>query len=66
MKNLHKFFYKDDVSWVKLLWSKYYINGKVPGQTIKGSFWWKSILKLLTAYKGIVQVVVGTGDSILF
>jgi hypothetical protein len=33
------FFNKDDVSWVKLLWSKYYINGKVPGQTIKGSFW---------------------------
>jgi hypothetical protein len=33
MKNLHKFFNKADLPWVKLLWSKYYSNGKVSGTT---------------------------------
>jgi hypothetical protein len=37
MKNLHKFYSKDDLPWVKLLWNKYYTNGKLPGQTMKGS-----------------------------
>jgi hypothetical protein len=36
MKNLHKFFNKADLPWVKLLWSKYYSNGKVSGTTKKG------------------------------
>jgi hypothetical protein len=38
MNNLHKFFNRDDFPWVKLLCSKYYPNGKLPGQTKKGSF----------------------------
>jgi hypothetical protein len=53
MKILHKFFNMMDLPWVKLLWSKYYRNGKVPGQSPKGSFWWRSILKLLNTFKGI-------------
>jgi hypothetical protein len=38
MKNLDKFFNKADLSWVKLIWSQYYNNGKLPGQAMKGSF----------------------------
>jgi hypothetical protein len=31
MKYLHKFYNKDDLPWVQLIWSKYYENGKLPG-----------------------------------
>jgi hypothetical protein len=39
LKKLHKFFTKADISWIKLLWAKYYPNGRVSGQVMKGSFW---------------------------
>jgi hypothetical protein len=39
LKKLHKFFNKEDLLWVKLLWCRYYANGQVPGQTKRGSFW---------------------------
>jgi hypothetical protein len=39
MKNLHKFFTKVELPWVKLISSKYYSNGKVPRKVMKGSFW---------------------------
>jgi hypothetical protein len=38
MKNLHKFFSKADQQWMRLLLTKYYTNGKVPGQRMGGSF----------------------------
>jgi hypothetical protein len=52
MKNLHNFYMKEDLPWVKLIWSKYCRNGKVPGLVMKGSFWWKGMLNLLNTYKG--------------
>jgi hypothetical protein len=33
---------------------------------MKLSFWWKSILKLLTTYKRFAQAEAGTGETILF
>jgi hypothetical protein len=39
LKNLHKFFNKENIPWVQLLWKKYYDNGKLPNHTMKGSFW---------------------------
>jgi hypothetical protein len=64
--NLHKFFNKQDLPWVKLIWTKYYSNGRLPGHTMNGSFWWKSIMKLLNVFKGISQAEAGSGDTILF
>jgi hypothetical protein len=66
MKNLDKFFSKADFPWVKLVWSQYYANGHLPGSSKKGSFWWRSILKLLDTFKGIVGAEYGIGDTILF
>jgi hypothetical protein len=66
MKYLHKFFSKEDLSWVQLIWRKYYSNGRLPGQTKKGPFWWRSMLKLLDTFKGIAQAHFGSGESILF
>jgi hypothetical protein len=33
---------------------------------MKGSFWWRSLLKLLNAFKGIAQAHFGTGQTIFF
>jgi hypothetical protein len=65
MKHLHKFYSRNDMPWVHLIWEKYYRNGKVPGHTIKGSFWWRGLLKLLNSFKGIAKADFGTGDTIL-
>jgi hypothetical protein len=39
LKNLHKFFNKEDIPWVHLICEKYYAIGKLPNHTLKGSFW---------------------------
>jgi hypothetical protein len=46
--------------------SIYYPSGKVPGQSMRGSFWWRTNLKLLITFKGIANVKFGIGDTILF
>jgi hypothetical protein len=48
------------------VWSRYYENGRLTDSTMKGSFWWRSILKQLDIYKGIARVECGKGDTILF
>jgi hypothetical protein len=58
LKNLHKFFNKEDIPWVQLIWEKYYSNGKLPNHARKDSFWWRDNLKLLDTYKGIASVSV--------
>jgi hypothetical protein len=66
MKNLHKFFNKQELPCVQLIWTNYYNNGRIPGQTKMGSFWWKDNLKLLNIYKGIAQVEARKRDTINF
>jgi hypothetical protein len=53
LKNLHKFYNSLNIPWVKLISENYYRNGIVPGPRPKVSFWWKSLLKFQTTYKGI-------------
>jgi len=62
---MHKFFNKADIPWVKLIWEKYYPNGRLPSIHKKGSFWWKNILKLLDKYKGIANVTAKDGTTCL-
>jgi hypothetical protein len=66
MKNLHNFFSRAELPWVKLIGTKYYANGKVPSHRKKGSFWWRRNLNLLDSFKGIANATFGTGDNILF
>jgi hypothetical protein len=65
LKFLHKFYSKADIPWVRLVWDNYYGNRKLPGQTKKGSFWWRDIVKLLEKYKNLASVLVATGDTVL-
>jgi hypothetical protein len=46
-KNLHKFFNRLEIPWVKLVWNSYYNNGQIPRNHMEGSIWWKAHLKLL-------------------
>lgn len=66
MKNLDKFYNKRDIPWVKLVWEKHYNNGRLPGETKKGSFWWRDVLKLTHKFKEHAQVQVKNGKTCLF
>jgi hypothetical protein len=39
LKHLHKFYNKDDLPWVNLIWANYYKNESTPGQIRRGAFW---------------------------
>jgi hypothetical protein len=58
LKNYHKFFNRLDLPWVHLLWDNYYNSGSVPDHRMKGSFWWRDILKLLDTFKALARVQV--------
>ena len=66
IKHLHKFFNKEDIPWVSLIWNSYY-DGVVPQAMILcGSFWWRDVFKLADSYRAISTATVNQGDSILF
>jgi hypothetical protein len=65
MKHLHKFYNKEAIPWVQLVW-KYYENEVPHSAKLCGSFWWRDIMKLVDKFLPICQVVVGRGDTVLF
>jgi hypothetical protein len=38
LKNLHKFYCREDLPWVKLIWTTYCSDDKLPSQANKCSF----------------------------
>ena len=64
MKFLHKFFNREDIPWVNIIWKAYY-HDRLPGDRLIVSFWWKSILKLLPTFKEHTKCKAGRGDTIL-
>lgn len=66
LNQLHKFFNRVEVPWVKLVWDAYYGN-KIPHVSDAcGSFWWRDVFQLSPIYRGITRVDVGDGSTILF
>lgn len=63
LKHLHKFFNKKDVPWVHQVWERHYSNGRLPGTSRCGSFWWRDIVKLLESFKGMARVTVQNGST---
>jgi len=63
MKNLDKFFNKKEIPWVHMVWEKLYSNNRLPAHTRKGSFWWRSIIKLLPLFKGFAQIQINNGKT---
>jgi hypothetical protein len=65
MKQLHKFYSRADVPWVKLVWALYGDN--IPHtKSRRGSFWWKDIFRLVDDYRSISLCKIGNGSSVLF
>jgi hypothetical protein len=65
LKQLHKFYMKADMPWVKLIWSLY--GNSVPhAKSKRGSFWWRDIFSLVDDYRAVTKVSVGDGSSVLF
>ena len=66
LKRLHKFYCKQDIPWVQLIWNKYY-RTKVPhASTVIGSFWWKDIIKLNVLNRGIAKCSIADGSTVTF
>ena len=66
IKFLDKFYNKVDTPWVQLVWKAYY-NDKVPHvDNLRGSYWWKDIMKLVDNFRSVAFVRHGTGDTFLF
>lgn len=63
MKHLHKFLNRHKLPWVDLIWSTYYSDRPLTDRPV-GSFWWKSILKLLPQFKQHVRPMIGDGKTI--
>jgi hypothetical protein len=65
LKSLHKMFNRSDIPWVKLIWESHYDNGKLPANKKVDSFWWRNALNLVSQFKGIAQVHVQDGATLL-
>ena len=63
LKHLMKFFNKEDLPWILLVWESYYEAGSLPSLAKKGSFWWRDILKLLDKFKGLAMVNINNAKS---
>jgi hypothetical protein len=54
LKQLHKFFNRVDLPWVKLVWNYY------------RSFWWRDVVKLSELYRYVTSVIIKDGSTTLF
>ena len=52
--------------WVKLVWSLYDPTKPPHAQTVRGSFWWKDIFKLIGTYRSVTISKVNNGRDTLF
>ena len=57
MKNLHKFYNRHDIPWVKLIWENYYSDAKLRGDSMIGSLWWKLNLHSLISLKQLQDIM---------
>lgn len=66
LKHLDKFYRREDVQWVNLIWQRYYHDTVPHLAKEKGSFWWKDILRLNTQYRAVAICTPNKGDTISF
>lgn len=66
LKQLDKFYRKEELQWVNLNWQRYYSNEVPHLAREKGSFWWKDILRLHYKYRGVAVCIPNKGDTVGF
>ena len=65
MKHVHKFLNQQNIPWVKLIWETYYPD-RMLHTNPQGSFWWKSILKLVPEFRQAAVPKLGSGNTVRF
>lgn len=66
LKHLYKFFNRQNLPWVPLIWHSYYA-GLVPHALgNRGSFWWRDIMKLEGKFRDFAKAILGDGRSVRF
>lgn len=65
MKHLHKFYNKEPIPWINLVWENYFLDGNLSLNTSRLSPWWKMILSLSNSFKSIARVSPGEGSTVL-
>jgi hypothetical protein len=64
IKFLDKFYNKLELPWVQLIC---YDEGKIPHvEDLRGSFWWRDVLKQVDNFRGVVIAKLGRGDTFFF
>lgn len=65
---LHKIYNKQDLPWVELTWKHLYRNhNKAPHECRpKGSFWWRSIIRLASNFFMLASYEVNEGSTVSF
>jgi hypothetical protein len=65
MKHLHKIFNKLPIPWVQLVWDHYYSRNNLPStdRPLRGSFWWKDILKMLDYVQKMARINIQDGST---
>jgi hypothetical protein len=51
---------------VHLIWFEYYLGAVPHGENLKGSFWWRDVLKQVDNFRGVSFIQPGRGDTFLF
>lgn len=66
IKHLDKFYNREDLPWVELIWHAHYVS-KIPhAEGLCGSFWWRDVMKLVDNFREVVSIQPGRGDTFLF
>lgn len=63
MKNVHKFFNKENLPWDNMIQNHYYTI-ELPGEKMVGSSWWKAYHKLLPDFKRLSSCKASSGEII--
>lgn len=66
LKLLHKFYNKFDTPRVHLIWGSYCTTTVPHAASPCGSFWWRELIKLMPACRGVSKVKIGSGATTLF
>lgn len=68
LKFLHKFYNKHDLPWVQLTWKHLYRNqNKAPHEyRPKGSFWWRSVIRLAGNFFMLAAYEANEGSTVTF
>jgi hypothetical protein len=66
LKQLDKFYRKENIQWINLIWQRYYENEVPHLAREKGSFWWEDIIRLNVKYRGVAYCIPNKGDTVGF